>query len=139
MVNNSIHEVNIRQENLRIKPEVYFMNNSMNTSPSMFVKESETLEQRLESPFRKLNIESSVGLETDGIPTWFRPEYNNLLNLATIQDSYSTYPFGNVPTGMIMGELQKSPPKSTFTTNDKLALMFKDAIQNACDRHNITF
>ena len=24
-------------------------------------------------------------------------------------------------------------------TNDKLALMFKDAIQNACDRHNITF
>lgn len=122
---NSMFKTNIEQSNFEIAPKRYINNNSLNSSPNMFVLENERLEQRIQPKNHKLNLENvtSGGLETDGIPQWFRSEFNTLQDLGEIQQSYSAYPYGQVPLGIVSQQLAMQNPKATFTTNDKTALM----------------
>ena len=91
------------------KTERKFLNPNFITSNSLFVQENENLEQRLASPFEKLNIDAPERSQSH--PEWFDPQYETYINLGKIQQSQLKHPVvSEIPSNIIKQQTMMNPP-----------------------------
>ena len=106
-----------------LKKTKFINNDGFNGSPSLFVQEQEGM--RIKTQAEKLNLE---GVEKGGmnpIPSWFRTDYENLVNLGTLQETQSYYPnAAEVPSGIIRQNTSNKPPETDvkISKDEKTAL-----------------
>ena len=88
-----------------IKQKNFIYNNSLNSSPSLFVQEHEGNEQKLYTKLEKLNLENVTQNAISKTPDWFQKKYEILAALGRLQEQGSYYPDTyEVPNSVLRAE-----------------------------------
>ena len=105
----------------------YINDRSFNSPNTFFAREFEPLENALQSPLYRLNLENTQAGGADIMPPWFTPRVNVLNALSRIEQQNNTYEGGFVetPSGAIRSNQLTQPHQGNvkFTTDERNALV----------------
>jgi hypothetical protein len=100
-----------------VRPSRKFINPNFITSNSLFAKENELLEQRLETPYNKTNQEAP-NRGNFPYPLWLKPQFETYLDLGRIQMQQLRYPVvAEIPSNIIKQQTMMNAPKEVTETD----------------------